>query len=91
MENSNMEVIRASVSTIAVGLAILAVEIIRIDEATHRRRRRVIWMKDILRKRNEKGTFNLLISQLLTDDYQYKNFLRKSKDSFAFLLSCVET
>ena len=68
MEDSDMEVIRASVSAIALALAILAVEIVRIDEAAHRRRRRVIWMKDILRKRNEEGTFNLLIRQLLTDD-----------------------
>ena len=36
MENSDMEVVRASVSAIAVALAILAVEIIRIDEAAHR-------------------------------------------------------
>ena len=68
MEDSDMEVIRASVSAIAVALAILADEIIRIDEAAHRRRRRVMWIKDILRKRNEEGTFNLLIRQLLTDD-----------------------
>ena len=68
MENSDMEVIRASVSAIAVALAILAVEIIKIDEAAHRRRRRVMWMKVILRKMNEEGTFNLLMRQLLTDD-----------------------
>ena len=71
MEGSDMDVVRTTVGAIAIAMAIIAVEVMRIDETARRNRRRVMWMKDILRKRNEEGTFNVLIPQLLSDDCQY--------------------
>lgn len=90
MENSDVEFICANVSVMAVAFALLAVEIIRINDAARRNRRRRMWVKDILRKRYQEGTFHLLVPQLLSDDGQYRNFLRMSKDSFAFLLTRIE-
>lgn len=82
-------VIRANITAICLALAVLAVEIIRLDEERSRQRRR-FWMKSILRRRNEEGTFHLLIPQLLTHDEQYQNFLRMDRDAFKTLLSLVE-
>ena len=52
--------------------------------------RRSIWTRQILRRRREEGTHNVLIPQLLSDGFHYKNFLRMDKDSFKFLLNLVE-
>ena len=90
MDDSFLDLIRASVSIFAVALAFVAAEILRVTETTRRYKRRRTWVKDILLKRSREGTFNLLIPQLLADDSQYRNYLRMSKDSYAWLLSRVE-
>ena len=61
-----------SLSVVAVAIASVAVEIVRRNHTGLKRLRRM-WVKDILRKRNQEGTFNLLIPQLLSDDCQNRN------------------
>ena len=39
-----------------------------------RKRKRSIWIRDILRLRNEEGTHSILIPKLLSDDMHYRNF-----------------
>ena len=55
-----------------------------------RNRKKSIWIRDILRRRNEEGTHSILLPKLLSDDIHYRNFLRMSKENFAFLLAKVE-
>ena len=45
--------------------AVVAIEIIRLEEEVARNKKRRFWMKEILRKRDREGTFNLLIPQRL--------------------------
>ena len=80
MEGSDIDVIHVSVGVIAIALTILALEIMRIDKEARQNRRRVMWVKGMLRNRNEEGTFNVLnlifrlMPQLLSDDWQKKTF-----------------
>src|ERR1043165_9542505 len=52
--------------------------------------KRQIWMREILRRRHEEGTHNLLLPRLMSDGFHYRNFLRMEKDSFVFLLNLIE-
>lgn len=72
-----------------MAIANAAIEINRVEEEALLARKRRYWMKAILRKRYSEGTFNLLIPQILSDDVQYRNFFRVSKDSFSFLLDII--
>ena len=69
--------------------AVAAIEIILLEEEVARNKKRRFWMKEILRKRDREGTFNLLIPQIVSDGEQYRNFFRMSKASFSFLLDIV--
>ena len=89
MEDTNVSMaLLANLSALIIGLGVLAAVVLNTPK--RQRRRHKTWVKDILRKRNEEGTFSLLIPQLLSDDGQYRNFLRMSKNSFQYLLSCLE-
>ena len=46
--------------------AVVAIEIIRLEEEVARNKKRRFWMKEILRKRDREGTFNLLIPQIVS-------------------------
>ena len=58
--------------------AVAAIEIILLEEEVARNKKRRFWMKEILRKRDREGTFNLLIPQIVSDGEQYRNFFRMS-------------
>jgi hypothetical protein len=78
-----------NLNIVVTATAIAAIEIIRLEEEVARNKKRRFWMKEILRKRDTEGTFNLLIPQILSDGEQYRNFFRMSKASFSFLLDIV--
>ena len=73
-----------NLAVIAYAAGVLSISI------TKRRSTRRKWVRAILHKRNVEGTHNLLLPQLLSDGFHYKNFLRMDKDSYHYLLNLVE-
>ena len=55
-----------------------------------KQRKRSLWVREMLRKRNEEGAHSILIPKLLSDDIHYRNFFRMSKENFSFILAMVE-
>ena len=60
------------------------------EEAKRQKRRRSVWMREILKLREKEGAYKLLLPKLLCDGPFYKNFLRTSKASFELLLTLIE-
>ena len=73
-------------------VALLSVIIACVDdgENVRRKRKRKIWTKPWLLKRNELGFYNNLLAEFrLEDEDWYKNYLRMSANDFDELLSLV--
>jgi hypothetical protein len=93
MDEQTEMMVKLNLAVFAVALTALIIDLVSRDENIHRptRRRKRVWIKHILRKRDKEGTFNLLIPKLLADDVQYRNFFRMNKESFLTLLSFIES
>src|SRR6478609_1690908 len=82
--------ILVNASVLAVALALLAADMINIDQPKIKQNRKRIWINHIVRKRYNEGTFRLLIPKLMSDEKQFHNFFRINKSSFDFLLTLIE-
>ena len=80
-----------NVSVLAIVLAVLVNDLFKNQQERRSHKKRSVWIKHILRKRQEEGTFQLLIPKLLDNNKQFQNFFRMSKSSFYFLLNLVES
>ena len=80
-----------NVSVLAIVLAVLVTDLFKNQQERRSHKKRRVWIKHILRKRQEEGTFQLLIPKLLDNNKQFQNFFRMSKSSFYFLLNLVES
>ena len=83
MNNRERVLAIAYISTIAYAAT-------AITQIVNSKKQRRAWIRDILRRRREEGTHSVLIPQLVSDGFHYRNFLRMDKESFVFLLRLVE-
>ena len=88
--DEEVQFLLVNASVLAVALAILAADLINIDQRKINKKRKRLWINHIVQKRNMEGTFRLLIPKLLTDEKQFHNFFRMNKSSFNFLLTLIE-
>ena len=54
-----------------------------------RRKKRSVWVREILCKRLQEGAHHLLIPQLMFDGQHYNKFFRLSRRDYAYLLDKV--
>ena len=87
MEGEVLSGVQVNMGVIIIALGLLAIKLMYIDRKQRVKRKTRMWVKDILSKRFEEGTFNLLIPKLLLDDRQFCNFFRMNKESFSLLRS----
>ena len=93
MLKENMEEANELLLLLNIVVVCYAAVLVTLDVTARRKqrnRKKSIWIRDILRRRNEEGTHSILLPKLLSDDIHYRNFLRMSKENFAFLLAKVE-
>ena len=79
MNNRERVLAIAYISTIAYAAT-------AITQIVNSKKQRRAWIRDILRRRREEGTHSVLIPQLVSDGFHYRNFLRMDKESFVFLM-----
>ena len=90
MEEEVLSAVQLNMALITIALGILAIKLMCLDRKQRVKRKRQMWVKDILSKRFEEETFNLLIPKLLLDDKQFCNFFPMDQESFNFLLGLIQ-
>ena len=90
MEDSDDFIFLLNVVIVCYTAFLVTLDFTAKQKGRKRRRKRSVWIRHILRKRNEEGTHSILLPKLLCDDAHYRNFLRMSKEDFALLLAMVE-
>jgi hypothetical protein len=73
-----------------IAILYAATRLQKLQQEKNERKKRRYWVRPILRKRGKEGSHGMLIPQLMSDNFHYKNYLRMDKADFITVLSYIE-